>query len=199
MNETAKNHSIDTRQRGAAGCATSRDEHDTAQRRTRAREGGFTVIELMVTVAIIAVLAAIVVPSFTRESRKSKTTSEVAAMFGELSVREDQYKLENGDYLAAAACPSTTVSTGQDATGCVGGLWNGLRVRLPQQKLICSYEIVTGTGTGTNNPAGFSFTSPAGDWFYLLATCDGDGNTAQNATYFMASTSSSIEKRHEGS
>ncbi|NVB79597.1 MAG: prepilin-type N-terminal cleavage/methylation domain-containing protein, partial [Kofleriaceae bacterium] len=53
----------------------------------RSGEQGFTIVELMVVVAIIAVLAAIVVPTFTKESKKSKAKSEVGAMFAELGVR----------------------------------------------------------------------------------------------------------------
>ena len=44
-------------------------------------------LELMVVVAIIAVLAAVVVPSFTRESRKAKSSTEVTPMLTELSNR----------------------------------------------------------------------------------------------------------------
>lgn len=154
----------------------------------------------MVTVAIVAILAAIAVPAFTRETRKSKAKSEVNAMFGELAMREDQYKLENGTYLAAVACPSTTVPAGTAAASCVasGGAWAPLRVRLPSENLVCTYTITAGTGAGTTGPTGFTFTSPPGAWFYIHAICDGDGNAATNAQYFISSTSSAIQKLNEG-
>ena len=76
--------------------------------RDRLREQGFTLMEVMITVAIIAILAAIAVPVFTKQSRKSKASSEANAVFAELSVREEQYKLENGAYLTAAACPAVS-------------------------------------------------------------------------------------------
>lgn len=156
-------------------------------------------VEVMITVAIIAVLAVIVVPTFTRETRKSKATSEVVAMFGEIGVRQDQYKAEHGSYFnATGACPATTVPTGQDAQSCSSTTWSGLRLRLPQTNLICSYNIVAGTGTGTNNPGGFAFSSPPGAWYYVIATCDGDGNPATNATYFISSISSQLQKLNEG-
>ncbi|MGE0395767.1 MAG: type II secretion system protein [Kofleriaceae bacterium] len=168
---------------------------------TRSRRGkrGFTLIEMMVTVAIIAILAAIVVPQFTRETRKSKASTEVGAMFGELAVRQDQYKLENGAYLTTAACPSAPVTAGQDASSCLTSEWSALRVRLPQEKLACSYEMVAGVGTGTDNPSGFTFASPAGSWFYIIATCDGDNRSATNAKFFTSSTSSELQKQNEGS
>ena len=168
--------------------------------RQGSRERGFTLIEMMITVAVIAILAVIAVPMFTRESRKSKGSSEVGAMFGELAVRQDQYKLENGVYLAAAACPATSSAQGQDASGCLaaGGPWDLLRVRLPSEKLFCSYEMVRGTGTGTTDPAGFTFTSPPGEWFYIVATCDLDGQSGTNTTYFMSSESAARQVLNEG-
>jgi prepilin-type N-terminal cleavage/methylation domain-containing protein len=170
--------------------------------RQRSKQRGFTLIELMVVVAVIAVLAAIAIPQFTKETRRSKGSSEVGAMMAELAVREDQYKLENGEYFdPGAACPATTVTKGQAAAGCITGtgVWVPLRVRLPQENLVCSYHVVTGTGVGTTNPGGFVFTSPAGEWFYVLATCDMDGKSTLNATYFVSSTSSKIQALNEGS
>jgi prepilin-type N-terminal cleavage/methylation domain-containing protein len=165
------------------------------------REQGFTLIEMMITVVVIGILAAVVVPMFTRETRKSKGSSETTAVMGELAVREEQYKLENGAYLPAAACPSTPSTAGQDASSCLttGQPWNTLRVRLPQNKLHCSYEVVTGAGTGTTDPLGFTFSSPEGSWFYIVATCDMDGQTGTNSTYFMSSVSSEQQVQNEGS
>jgi hypothetical protein len=58
---------------------------------------------------------------------------------------------------------------------------------------------VVGTGTGTNNPvAGFTFTSPAGSWYYALATCDMNSSATVNSTYFTSSVDSNIQSRNEG-
>ena len=170
--------------------------------RDRLREQGFTLMEVMITVAIIAILAAIAVPVFTKQSRKSKASSEANAVFAELSVREEQYKLENGAYLTAAACPavSTISAKSQDATSCIasGQPWATMRVRLPETNLYCSYEITTGSTAGTNNPSGFTFTSPALPWFYILATCEMDGVTSVHSMYFMSSVDSKIQSRNDG-
>lgn len=169
---------------------------------------GFTLIEIMVAVAVVGVLAYLVIPTFAKESRKSKASSEVAYMFGELAVREDQYKLEKGSYLAATACPTAlpaptgvAVSTLQATGGCdapTTSAWDQMRVRLGESKLYCQYTIATGSGTGTSAPTGFTWASPATAWYYLLATCDGDGNTTTNAQYFTASTDSTVQKLNEG-
>lgn len=166
----------------------------------RGNQRGFTLIEMMITVAIIAILAAVAIPLFSKEKRKADTTSETAAVFGELAMRQDAYKLENGVYLATSACPATTVMQGTDASSCInsGGAWEKLRVRLPRQKLICSYVTTIGNTPNQAGPAGFTYSSPTGAWFYILATCDADGVSSVNAQYFVSSSNSSIQKLNEG-
>lgn len=71
----------------------------------------FTLIELMITVAIIAVLAAIAVPSYTDYITRSKFT-EAHGMLGDLRVKMEQYYMDNRRY-------STT--TGGGTCGIPGG------------------------------------------------------------------------------
>lgn len=163
---------------------------------------GFTLIEMMITVAVIAILALIVVPQFFKESRKTKSASEVTPMMAELAVREEQYKSDNGVYLAAATCPATTTAAGTAAASCIvagspGSEWYQLRVNPVESLLRCTYDVVVGTTSGTS-VAAFSFTSPPFNWFYVLATCDMDGDATKDATYFMSSVDSKVLKINEG-
>jgi type II secretory pathway pseudopilin PulG len=157
-------------------------------------------MELMITVAVIGVLAKIAFPVFFGETRKQKAKSEVGAIFSELAVREEQYKLEKGAYLTAVACPAAPAAAGQSPAACLvsGQPWYNLRVRIQQAKIYCSYAITAGTGTGTNNPGGFTFTSPTGAWYYVLATCDMDNSSTTNSTYFMSSMDATMQKLNEG-
>lgn len=168
-------------------------------KRARVQQHGFTLIEMMMAVAVIGILALIVVPMFTRESRKVKADTEVAAMFGEMSVRQEQHKIENGSYLAVAECPTTTTPAGVAATTCMSAAdWVTLRINPAEAVIRCKYQTFTGTGTGTNNPSGFAWSSPAANWYYILATCDGDGQTATNATFFTSSSDTRIQKLNAG-
>lgn len=161
----------------------------------------------MVVVAIIAVLAAIVVPTFTTESKKSKAKSEVAAMFAELGVREEQYKLENGTYLESAACPTgTPASTPRDVDSCLaeGQPWDALRLHVPsvgkdvsKQQLYCTYEVTTNLSASTTAPAWAGFTAPPISWYFILATCDMDSNGV-TSQYFASSENPKVVAHNDG-
>jgi prepilin-type N-terminal cleavage/methylation domain-containing protein len=161
---------------------------------------GFTLIEMMIAVAVIAILAIIVVPTFFRESRKVKSATEIQPMFAEMSTKEEQAKVNGGLYLTAdTACPGTASSTGNPSAPCTSSAqWVALRINPPVQTLYCSYVIEIGSGAGTSDPSGFQWDSPAADWYYIIATCDMDGDSTGYSTYFMSSSDPKIQKQNEG-
>ncbi len=166
--------------------------------RVRNRQAGFTLIEMMFVVAIIAVLAAIAIPQFISDSRKTKASSEVMAFFAELASKQDQYKVEKGVYLATAMCPSAPNSAGQSITGCTTSAWSALNVQLPTTNAYCTYQTVVGTSntvgpTVAHNGATFNFTAPNANWFYIVAECDMDGDTT-TTKFFTSSVDSTIQK-----
>lgn len=167
------------------------------------RQRGFTILELMIAIAIIAILATVVLPQWMRDSRKAKARSEVSAMFSELATKEEQYSLDNASYLATAACPGAPAQSGQDATACttLSGVWVPLRVQLPETRLYCSYEIMSGDSTMTPSPpAPFVMNaSVPQSWFYIVATCDMDGDATTNSRYFRSSYDATIYNDLEGS
>ena len=82
---------------------------------------GFSLVELMIVVAIIAILAAIAIPSFLRFAMRSKTAEATSNLAG-IRTAEEGYWAENDVYLA---CPTTTAGTTYpDATPDAGGeMW----------------------------------------------------------------------------
>jgi type IV pilus assembly protein PilE len=76
------------------------------------KQGGFTLIELMITVAIVAILAAVAYPSYTSHIRKGVRRSAQAQML-DIANREQQFLLANRTYVpyeAVAPAPSITGS-----------------------------------------------------------------------------------------
>jgi type II secretory pathway pseudopilin PulG len=159
----------------------------------------------MVVVALIGILAAIALPSFTSETRKSKGDSEVAAFFGELAVREEQYATENGKYLSTGTSESTTFPTtpspAAQTLGTFPTTWLTLKVRTPETTARCGYVVIAGTKTDTAGSiasTSFAYVPPAKNWFYVLAHCDLDGNTATDSYYFVSNDNAQIQKLNWG-
>jgi type IV pilus assembly protein PilE len=65
------------------------------------RAAGFTLIELMITVAIVAIIAAVAYPSYIDQVRKSRRSAAQAAMLA-VAQKEMQLLLDTRNYASAA-------------------------------------------------------------------------------------------------
>lgn len=70
---------------------------------------GFTLIELMIVVAIIGILAAIAIPNFLRFQLKAKS-SEGKVNIAAIRTAQESYLAEFGSYLVAEASPTAAVT-----------------------------------------------------------------------------------------
>jgi len=83
---------------------------------------GFTLIELMIVVAIIGILSAVAIPNFLRAANKAKFTSCVETLTS-VKVAEEMYISDNGvytsepDYLAMYMIAGCDEPDGSDCTG----------------------------------------------------------------------------------
>ena len=70
---------------------------------------GFTLLEVMITVAIVGILAAIALPSYSDYVMRSKIIDGTTKL-GDFKAKMDKYFLDNRTYLNGAACGVTPLA-----------------------------------------------------------------------------------------
>lgn len=108
----------------------------------RRRPRGFTLIEVMITVAIVAILSAIAVPSYSAYVQRSRVPEALDAL-GALATRLEQRYQDTGSYANGANCGATLPTTRHFAITCA--LSNG-------------GQGYTATATGSGPVQGYGYT-----------------------------------------
>lgn len=146
------------------------------------RRQGYTILELMVVVAILGVLAAIAIPSYSSYLQRSRT-AEAVTFLGEIRQRQEAYRAEFGQYCSVSAAPGAGIDTGAwtpaalPAAGTVegwtgGGGWSQLGAN-PDGPVRFQYR--TTAGPPGTNPGVPGFPT-AEFWFVAQAQADLDGD-----------------------
>jgi len=177
---------------------------------------GFTLIELMIVVAILSVVAALAITSYSRYLRHS-ARSEVLAMLGEIRIKEEAYLAEYSAYLTATHSLNGTLET--DVHPALLGSsefkikswgtpadtrWGdtGLAIHTPRTQLYCGYvakagAASTGPGSGTAGASILSGAPTSGSnitvpWFYARGCCDFDSTSSSPTNCPATSTEISM-------
>jgi type IV pilus assembly protein PilE len=108
----------------------------------KSTRSGFTLIELMITVAVVGILAAIAYPAYTSHIRKGKRATAQAALM-DIASKEQVYLLDRRAFLCAPI-----------AAGCTTSLAD-LGFTVPQE-IASAYTI---TVTTTASPPAFTATA----------------------------------------
>lgn len=93
---------------GASRLAAERNFNRAACRSRSARLGGFTLVELMIAVAVIAILTRIAYPSYIEYVKRGHRSSAQSLML-DLANREQQYLLDNRSFLGGGTAAVTTL------------------------------------------------------------------------------------------
>lgn len=121
--------------------------------RERRLGAGFTIVELMVTVAIIAILASIAVPSYSDYVLRGRITEATTAL-QDARLKMEQYFQDNRTYAASSTTSITNWSGGNTACGFNGPTEDKF-------KFTCTAAATTFTITATGKTgqamAGFTY------------------------------------------
>jgi type IV pilus assembly protein PilE len=109
---------------------------------SRSPQHGFTLIELMITVAIVAILAAVALPSYSNYVKRGKLTEAFNTM-SSFSLALGQFYQDNRTYVNG--CPAATLADMNKS---------------PNFNYACTLAVTTYTltATGIGTMAGFTFT-----------------------------------------
>jgi type IV pilus assembly protein PilA len=130
------------------------------------RRGGFTLIELMIVVAIIGILAAIAIPNFMRFQLKAKA-GEGKTNLAAIRTAEESYMAEFGKYIpTSAAHPASVPGTQKEAWGSAAPVGFGTIGWAPEGAVYYQYMVNTDSSAGVD--------------FLAEAVSDIDGNASTN-------------------
>jgi len=122
----------------------------------RKKNKGFTLIELMIVVAIIAILAAIAIPQYRKFQLRAKT-SEAKANLDAIRTCEEAWAAEHDQYLTAAETPGGNPTSSKRAwTGASGTAgydqFNSLGFK-PAGAVYYNYSVASGDQRGSLSSA----------------------------------------------
>jgi len=104
--------------------------------RSKRRQSGFTLVELLIVAIILAILAAIIIPQFaatTVDAQESALRANVSAMRSAINL----YRQQHGTY------PGEVAATGGTCTGGTAGT-GGLRTQLAMEDQLTRYSNAAG-------------------------------------------------------
>jgi len=149
------------------------------QRRARPAERGFTLIELMIVVAIIAILAGILIPNFVN-ARAQAQTAACESNLRSIATALELYYADNQSYPEASqAAVQPSLLTANSVT------YLNNTPKDPSATSPLATYVLTTTAATAGTPAGYTIVCPgihAGSTLAKLPLADGAGACGPNCT-----------------
>lgn len=132
------------------------------------RRNGFSLVELMITVAIIGILAAIAIPNFQRQQLLARRSEAVTNLRG-IGAAEQAYHLTEDKWLEAVSNPDDGLDKSLKTWNPTKAGWSDLGFK-PDGKVRCNYVVQCFGGASSGDCASTaSYARPN-------ATCDVDND-----------------------
>lgn len=137
-----------------------------------AAQRGFTLIEVLIVVAIVAILASIAMPSYTAYIQRSRVPAGLDALQSYFTRMEQRFQ-DSGSYANGAACALAAPTVQNYSLSCViTGGGTGYTATASGTGTLAGYTY-TITSTGTRNTTAHPKGVPAGNcWSIRGSTCD---------------------------
>jgi type IV pilus assembly protein PilA len=153
-------------------------------RKLHTRKGGFTLIELMIVVAIIGILAAIAIPNFLMFQLRSKT-GEAKTNLAAIRTAEEGYFAEFGQYVAEAV-PRGGNLTSQKQTWPTGTSFDTLGWA-PEGEVFFQYTVAVSGSSYTADALGdLDAANLTSDFGYVKVQTGGAGIAGPNSACVAA-------------
>jgi type IV pilus assembly protein PilA len=143
-------------------------------RKLHTRKGGFTLIELMIVVAIIGILAAIAIPNFLMFQLRSKT-GEAKTNLAAIRTAEEGYFAEFGQYIPQASGHGNTTGLPTKVAWTTGSAFDQIGWA-PEGSVFFQYAVQVSGSTYTAEATGdLDATGPVSDFGYVKVPIGGAG------------------------
>jgi len=136
------------------------------------RRRGFTLIEMMIVVAIIALLATIAIPNYINFQYRAKT-SEAKSNLGAIRTCQEAYRAEHDVYYNCTKNPTATPTSAKAAWESTVAGWTDIGFE-PKGRIYYQYKVVVDGGTSFNATATGDLDGDGTD--FSVYTLNQDGN-----------------------